>query len=116
MYTVLCNKKHFRSKGVSVLIDNSGKSYFLTGHSEKGYNIQNVKPIVQGKFCSPLFEHRYTCDQQAPPLTLTGIVVQYGCHSTLNHVPSVMYYRLNYAYVEKKRIGGFGHQLTLNQR
>ena len=27
---------------VCVLIDNIGKGYFLTGHSEKGYQFQNV--------------------------------------------------------------------------
>ena len=43
------------------------KGYFLTGHSEKGYQLQNVKHTVQGEFCSLLFTHRYTLDQQANP-------------------------------------------------
>ena len=31
---------------VCVLIDNIGKDYFLTGHSEKGYKFQNVERTV----------------------------------------------------------------------
>ena len=39
----------------------------MTGHSEKGYQFQNVKHTVKGIFCSPLFAHWYTVDQQVPP-------------------------------------------------
>ena len=39
----------------------------LTGHSEKRYQFQNVGHNVKGKFCGPLFTHRYTVDQKAPP-------------------------------------------------
>ena len=49
-----------------------GKGCFLTGHSEKGYQFQNVEQTVKSKFCGPLFTHRYTVDQQAPPPPPTG--------------------------------------------
>ena len=65
MSTVLM--QHTLRKRVSVLIIvYNGKGYLLTGHSEKGYQIQNVEHTVKGKFCSPLFDHRYTAGQQAP--------------------------------------------------
>ena len=44
-----------------------GMGCFLTGHSEKGYQFQNVEHSVWGKFCGPLFTQRYTVDQQGPP-------------------------------------------------
>ena len=56
-----------RSKRVRVLIYYIGKGYFLTGHSEKGYQFQNGGHTVKGKFSGPLFTHRYTVDQKAPP-------------------------------------------------
>ena len=48
-----------------------GRGYFLTGHSDKGYQFQNVGHTVQGKFCGPLFTHRYTVDQKAHTHTHT---------------------------------------------
>ena len=59
--------KGCRSKRVGILIYYTGNGYFLTGHSEKGYQFQNVEHTIKGKFCGPLFTHRYTVDQQAPP-------------------------------------------------
>ena len=56
-----------RSKRIGVLIYSIVYGYFLTGHSEKGYQFQNVEHTVKGKFCLPLFTYRYTVDQQAPP-------------------------------------------------
>ena len=38
--------KGCRSKRVGVLIDYIGKGYFLTGHSEKGHQFQNVEHTV----------------------------------------------------------------------
>ena len=38
--------KGCRSKRVCVLIYYIGKGYFLTRHSEKGYQFQNVGPTV----------------------------------------------------------------------
>ena len=38
--------KGYRSKRVGVLIYYIGKGYFLTGHSEKGYQFQNVGHTV----------------------------------------------------------------------
>ena len=58
--------KGCRSKEVGVLIYFIGKGYLLTGHGEKGYQFQNVKHTVWGKFLGPLFTHQYTVDQQAP--------------------------------------------------
>ena len=46
---VLCinvTYKGCKRKRVSVLIDYRIKGYFLTEHSEKGYQIQNVEPTV----------------------------------------------------------------------
>ena len=60
-------KKRLQNKRVCVLIYYIEKGYFLTGQSKKGYQFQNVEHTVQGKFCSPLFTHRYTVVQQAPP-------------------------------------------------
>ena len=60
--------KMLQNKRVDVEIDKIGKGYFLTGHSEKGYRFQNLEHIVKGQFCDPLFTHRYTVDQQAPPV------------------------------------------------
>ena len=51
---------------VFILIYYIGKGYFLTGQSENGYQFQNVEHTVKGKFCGPLFTHRYKVDQQAP--------------------------------------------------
>ena len=42
----------------------------LTGRSEKGIKFSMSGTLNLGKFCSPLFEHRYTADQQAPPENL----------------------------------------------
>ena len=67
MYCISATYKGCRSKRVSFIIVYNGKGYYLTGHSEKGYQFQNGEHTVQGKFCSPLFTHRYTVDQQAPP-------------------------------------------------
>ena len=44
MYTVSVQYKKVAK--VCVLIDNIGKGYFLTGHSEKGYQFQNVERTV----------------------------------------------------------------------
>ena len=38
--------KGSRSKRVGILIYYTGKGYFLTGHSEKGYQFQNVEHTV----------------------------------------------------------------------
>ena len=57
--------KGCRSKRVGVLIYYIGKGYFLTGHSEKRYQFQNSGHTVYGKFCGPLFTHKFTVDQQA---------------------------------------------------
>ena len=38
--------KRLQTKRVSVLIYYIEKGYFLTGHSEKGYQFQNVKHSV----------------------------------------------------------------------
>ena len=38
--------KSCRSKRVCVLIYYIGKGYFLTGHSEKGYQFQNIEHTV----------------------------------------------------------------------
>ena len=59
--------KSWQNKRVCVLIYYIGKGYFLTGQSKKGYQFQNVEHTVYGKFCGPLFVHRYMVDQQAPP-------------------------------------------------
>ena len=66
--------KSWQNKRVCVLIYYIEKGYFLTGQSKKGYQFQNVEHTVYGKFCSPLFAHRYTVDQQAPPGGLRIIV------------------------------------------
>ena len=58
--------KRLQNKRAGILINNFGKGYFLTGHSEKGYQFQNVEHTVKGLFCGPLFTHRYTVDKQAP--------------------------------------------------
>ena len=59
--------KRLQNKRVCVLFYYIGMGYFLTGQSEKGYQFQNGEHTVEGKFCGPLFTHRYTVDQQAPP-------------------------------------------------
>ena len=38
--------KGCRSKRVGILIYYTGKGYYLTGHSEKGYQFQNVEHTV----------------------------------------------------------------------
>ena len=57
--------KGCKSKRVCVLIYYIGKGYFLTGHSEKGYQFQNM--YCSGYVLRSLFTHRYTVEQQAPP-------------------------------------------------
>ena len=44
MYTA--SVQYTKVAKVCVLIDNIGKGYFLTGHSEKGYQFQNVERTV----------------------------------------------------------------------
>ena len=64
MYTL--SVQYTKVAEVCVLIDNIGKGYFLTGHSEKGCPFQDVERTAKSNFCSPLFPHRYIVDQQSP--------------------------------------------------
>ena len=101
MHSVLINAicNGCRGNRVSVLIDYSAKCYFLTGqrekccilreYTEKSYQIQNVHHTVSGKFCSPLFTHLYTANQQAPPgwkfydLSKNSLLNEKGVHILL---------------------------------
>ena len=63
--------QHTKAAEVIFIVDYIGKGYLSTGNSEKGVSEHTVK----GKFCSPLFTHRYTVDRQAPP-PLGGFLTQ----------------------------------------
>ena len=70
MYFAVYMKVFIGLGSLSYISDNTGKGFFMTlsfGHSEKGYQFQNVEHTVWGNFCSPLLAHRYTVDQQVPP-------------------------------------------------